>query len=186
MLTPCSDGNSLIILNECLFVSHLGDAERVYSFFFGWKVHCLPIEICRTIKLVLGSLKCLNMTCFQRDTGCFQTWIDSVWVIGCTPSATLFSTINLFYQCDSNNHPVNMDLERKCKWTDASLLFGNESTGGVCFFFSSLNQWHNKSFTGPFRGERGHTWTSRKWTQFLGCFLSKILLILPCLFKVSS
>lgn len=164
-------------------LSHIWGLRNVFIL-FGWKVHCLPIEICRTIKLVLGSLKCLNMTCFQRDTGCFQTWIDTVWVIGCTPSAALFSTINLFHQC-----VIQTTIQSTWIWKgSASELmlpsYLRMSQLVVCASFSAL--WINGTINHSFLGERGHTWMSRKWAQFLGCLLSKILLILLCLFKVTS
>lgn len=120
------DSNGLIILNEYLLVSHLGAAESVSLFSFGWKVHCLPIEFCRPIKLVLVSSKCLTMTCFQRATGCFYTWIET-WVIGCTKCAALLSTTKLYHQCE-----IQTTIQ------SAWILFKNESTGSVCFFLSSF------------------------------------------------
>lgn len=94
------------------------------------------------------------------DRHCFGNWMHTICHI-----IQHYQFTPLMW--DSHNHPVSTALERKRKRTDASFLFENESTGGVCFFLSSLNQRHNKTFRGSFLGVRGHTRMSTKWSQRL-------------------
>lgn len=125
-----------MILNESVIFSHLGNAERViYSFCGGERCFCLPIEICRPIKTGFKVIKMFEYDLFLKsdwmfwdlDRLCLGNWLHTICSIikhhQCTP-----------IMWDSNL-PANMALERKCKWTSASSLFGNESDVGIVLLF---------------------------------------------------
>lgn len=63
-----------MILNEFVLFSHLGNAESVYSFFFsGVKgASAYLLKFADPLKLVLRSLKCLNMTIFKERLDVFR------------------------------------------------------------------------------------------------------------------
>lgn len=168
------------------FFSHTWGLQKVFHSFLGGRCIVYLLNFADPLNWFWGSLKCFNMSHFQRAAGCFQTWIDTVWVTGCTASAALFSTISLFHKCEIQTTTQSMWL-RKGRASEPMLPSClRRSVLVVCVFLSSSNQWHNKSFRGLSLGEHGHTWMSRKWTQFLGCHLSEFSLILLCLFKVNS